>query len=593
MTTAHLGLDLPIPGGDVDDWGTKLNDAFQAVDDASGFSVKAFIAGAGGDHYLGWKALIAAVNAAGTGSVLVDVDTFVEEFRITGGTNANAITDLQFLNVVGLTIFGMGHKFEVKGDFNREKQTDEGGASATLSFEQTLYLLFTDCEDVLVRDLELDGNVDLMTRDVGVTEGPSSGLFFQGCKRVLLDNIDTHHWMADGVKFGASASSTPRRACELVGMRNVRSHNNARQALSPIQVRGLHAVGCEFVDTGRTEGSYLNHAPSSGCDIEPTLHADTGAVDVETGLILIESSDITGNIGGTILCAQPKVDRVAVRNSRLTHPDDGGNSAGIFSCKGFVLDGCDLDAGDSGDFVFSDGVGNLAYRFRMRGGSLRCGGDSKGAVADDNLSNIVVEDVAFVSDATAPVAGGGQFPFFTSNKIKLRYCSFFYPAAYFGGAAGASWRVGTIKNGESVGNTFDTDFVPTTTEYMYVDTSGSGGGITIARNDHYKNSAAKPIRPFLNSTDDPAYPFSRGPSNLGDSPIWRALSNQTNTVVFDDHAPTGAAPSGGSWAKGDRVFNSNPSELGSAASKYVISGWICTAAGSPGTWLQMRTLTGN
>ena len=49
----------------------------------------------------------------------------------------------------------------------------------------------------------------------------------------------------------------------------------------------------------------------------------------------------------------------------------------------------------------------------------------------------------------------------------------------------------------------------------------------------------------------------------------------------------------GTWAQGDRVRNSTPSEAGAAASKYVVTGWICTVAGTPGTWLPMRTLTGN
>jgi hypothetical protein len=54
-----------------------------------------------------------------------------------------------------------------------------------------------------------------------------------------------------------------------------------------------------------------------------------------------------------------------------------------------------------------------------------------------------------------------------------------------------------------------------------------------------------------------------------------------------------AAPTTGTWAKGDYIKNSNPSELGAASSKYVIHGWICTVAGTPGTWLQDRRLTGN
>lgn len=53
-----------------------------------------------------------------------------------------------------------------------------------------------------------------------------------------------------------------------------------------------------------------------------------------------------------------------------------------------------------------------------------------------------------------------------------------------------------------------------------------------------------------------------------------------------------APPTTGDWALGDYVTNSAPAELGVATQKYVIRGWICTAAGSPGTWVQCRTLTG-
>lgn len=54
-----------------------------------------------------------------------------------------------------------------------------------------------------------------------------------------------------------------------------------------------------------------------------------------------------------------------------------------------------------------------------------------------------------------------------------------------------------------------------------------------------------------------------------------------------------AAPTTGTWAQGDYIKNSAPAEAGVALSKYVILGWVCTAAGTPGTWLQCRSLTGN
>lgn len=54
-----------------------------------------------------------------------------------------------------------------------------------------------------------------------------------------------------------------------------------------------------------------------------------------------------------------------------------------------------------------------------------------------------------------------------------------------------------------------------------------------------------------------------------------------------------AAPTTDWWGVGQYVENTNPSELGTAGSKYVIRGWVCTVAGNPGTWLPVRALTGN
>lgn len=54
-----------------------------------------------------------------------------------------------------------------------------------------------------------------------------------------------------------------------------------------------------------------------------------------------------------------------------------------------------------------------------------------------------------------------------------------------------------------------------------------------------------------------------------------------------------AAPTTGTHAQGDFVRNSAPTEAGSAGSKYVVFGFVCVAGGTPGTWVQVRTLTGN
>ena len=77
----------------------------------------------------------------------------------------------------------------------------------------------------------------------------------------------------------------------------------------------------------------------------------------------------------------------------------------------------------------------------------------------------------------------------------------------------------------------------------------------------------------------------------------RDIAKKTNQIAAGTFAgydgAAVAAPTTGTYSQGDRVWNSNPTELGVAAAKYVTLGFICVAGGTPGTWVQMRTLTGN
>lgn len=51
-----------------------------------------------------------------------------------------------------------------------------------------------------------------------------------------------------------------------------------------------------------------------------------------------------------------------------------------------------------------------------------------------------------------------------------------------------------------------------------------------------------------------------------------------------------AAPTTGSHAQGDVLRNSNPANV-SATPDYVLYGWLCTVAGTPGTWVELRIPT--
>lgn len=74
--------------------------------------------------------------------------------------------------------------------------------------------------------------------------------------------------------------------------------------------------------------------------------------------------------------------------------------------------------------------------------------------------------------------------------------------------------------------------------------------------------------------------------------ITKQVNDLTEGRIFADHSAMTAAPTTGTFYRGDVLRNSAPSELGAAGSKYVITGWVCVVSGTPGTWVEARALTG-
>jgi hypothetical protein len=76
-----------------------------------------------------------------------------------------------------------------------------------------------------------------------------------------------------------------------------------------------------------------------------------------------------------------------------------------------------------------------------------------------------------------------------------------------------------------------------------------------------------------------------------------ALLDERNSMTGGLKVMQGtAAPTAGAWLRGDFVRNVAPATanqtIGATNVQYVIFGWVCTSAGSPGTWKECRVLTG-
>jgi hypothetical protein len=71
------------------------------------------------------------------------------------------------------------------------------------------------------------------------------------------------------------------------------------------------------------------------------------------------------------------------------------------------------------------------------------------------------------------------------------------------------------------------------------------------------------------------------------------LNSLTEGRIGAVHNTVTAAPTTGTFSQGDFLKHSAPTEQGTAGSKYVIIGYVCVSAGTPGTWVEARFLTGN
>ena len=95
----------------------------------------------------------------------------------------------------------------------------------------------------------------------------------------------------------------------------------------------------------------------------------------------------------------------------------------------------------------------------------------------------------------------------------------------------------------------------------------------------------------------PRLPSDKGQQDRKLTELFREYARHINDLTEGKISAitnkSAAAPTTGTYSQGDFVRKAAPVEAGSASSKYVIVGWVCTVGGTPGTWVECRYLTRN
>ncbi|WP_185445056.1 right-handed parallel beta-helix repeat-containing protein [Kribbella qitaiheensis] len=221
------------------------------------------------------------LQAAGGGTLVIPAGIYVvgEQVHTSGVTPyyvAQPVFSVHDLDLVDIQ--GNGAVLRLADGLHYGSFDPNTGAVANPTTQSTLperacktgnILEFTQCQNVTINDLEIDGRSDHLV--LGGPWGdngrqlPGSGIWLQKCSEVQIVDVTTHHHPLDGV-YIAWAGLTGTDPATPHTLTRVVSEYNGRQGLSWVGGRGLTCTDCSFSHTGR---GALSSAPAAGLDIEP------------------------------------------------------------------------------------------------------------------------------------------------------------------------------------------------------------------------------------------------------------------------------------------------------------------------------------
>lgn len=279
------------------------------------------------DCYPAFIKAATVLSKAGGGSLIIPKGKYyIAAYKIAGGPQKNNVTDIVFKNCTGLTIEGNNSVIRVNGNFSRNRDYQVPGLSHHYAFNSNVCVFkLTNCKDVVLKNIVLNGEVEKMRKQTGVVEGDSYGVFVADYEpgdtssNISLQNITAHHFAADGIQIQSSGENIVITNCNL--------HHNARQGLSIVKGSNIKCLFSSFDSTGHA-GIYGWHAPGAGIDVENEF----GAGKLKN--VLIQNCSFRGNKGFQVITT-PASDKVIIDSCFISDLSagyaDGLNGVGMFS----------------------------------------------------------------------------------------------------------------------------------------------------------------------------------------------------------------------------------------------------------------------
>jgi len=242
---------------------------------------------------LAFYAAAKALQQAGSGTLVIPKATYIVGLQTHGPTPDHPLPRYRgrdypywkehpiiwLTGVNGVVIEGNGATLRIASGLRFGAYDLTNGKAITETPEENVFnrkltaavgsvVNITHSRNLVIRDLEIDGNVDSL--DIGGIwsshgrQMAATGIRLYNNTNVRVENIHTHHHALDGIMIGWAKLTTedPPTPHTLV---NINSEYNSRQGLSWVGGRGLTAINCKFNHTGRAA---FDSPPGAGLDIE-------------------------------------------------------------------------------------------------------------------------------------------------------------------------------------------------------------------------------------------------------------------------------------------------------------------------------------
>lgn len=273
------------------------------------------------------------------------------------GGAEKGIQSIVYENASHFKIISCNARITVKGDFTRTRGRELGSMPGRFSPIESAVIpfKFVNCHDFGLygvgnkhsgHGLELNGNVNLMSRDAKTIEGGGHGIATAGSTNYEISNVYIHHFSGDGILIGSGVKLQPviKRDGQYTKVQidqnlkitNLKVSNNARQGITIGQARKVLISDSSFNNSGRTglgqttNPNFPGYSPQAGMDIEPNhmskpscyLNCTSGVprylyAEKATGDIRVINSKFIDNKGSQIVSGIGEVSRVHFINPEI------------------------------------------------------------------------------------------------------------------------------------------------------------------------------------------------------------------------------------------------------------------------------------